>query len=466
VSTLHTFNEYFPYSLDSNNTLITTRHGGWAILPNEEYQIFKSNNFDENSELFQKLEKAGIVLTKRSTRKIAYDLYQENKFLFTYPTYHVISITNKCNLNCIYCHPDAKPKKEEMNEETAKKVLDFIFSTPNVKGHQIVIEGGETLLRWDLVKFLYSEAKKRAKEKNLELRFSFGTNLTLMNEKIAKELSENKISPCTSLDGPRELHDKQRPYIDGRGSYENTIYWINRLKTDFKVHIYALPVITKFSLKFGPEALIDEYVKIGQDSVLFKPFRPTGRALANQSEIEMDSESFFEFWRKGIEYCISLSKKGIKIKELNTGYFINNILSSNRPSMCHRRPCGAGVSILSYNCDGTINACDAARIIGILDLGHVAKDNYQTIRAEILPLLALSPDTIPICSSCPFMAYCNPCLVCNWGQGNSLYPRPPISFECQWHKKAFKHLFEKFLNKEDVQILQSWQPRQQPHVNE
>jgi len=172
----------------------------------------------------------------------------------------------------------------------------------------------------------------------------------------------------------------------------------------------------------------------------------------------MESEDFYNFWREGVEYCLSLNKKGVKARELIAQYFITNILSPYRRSMCHRRPCGAGISILSYDCDGTINGCDAARGKGFLDLGHIDKDNYQTIRTRALPLVALYPDLIPICSSCPFMAYCGLCLTEVFERENDLYPKVPRSFSCQWHKKAFEYLFKKFLeNKEDAQILRSWQ---------
>lgn len=455
----YTLNEYFYFSIDSNNILLTTRHGGWAILSSQEYRTFKSNNLEQDSQLFKKLEEVGLVLTKRSTAKIISDLYKENDFLFRYPHYHVIAITNKCNLNCIYCHPESNPEKDEMDEKTARKVLDFIFSIPQAGGHQIVIEGGEPLLKWNLIKFIYKEANQRAEEKNLKLRFSFGTNLTLMNDKIAEELFQTSINPCTSLDGPKGLHDKQRPYISGQGTYDNTIYWIKRLKNKFKVNVHALPVITNLSLKFNPEEIIDEYVKIGQDIVFFKPFRPTGRALINIEELEMDPEAFYDFWERGVEYCLKLTKKGIKTKETNAMYFISNIFSPSRISMCHRRPCGAGISILSYNSDGTINGCDVTRGEGFLDLGHVDEDDYGTIRAKALPLLALSADSIPICSSCPFMAYCNVCLADTWGRESTICPKIPRSFSCKWQKRAFEFLFKKIQeNKEDAQILRSWAP--------
>ena len=75
------FNEYFPFSLDSEHTLLTTRHGGWAILSAQEYSIFKSGELNQNSVLFQALEEAGIVLTKKSTERVIDNLRTENDFL-------------------------------------------------------------------------------------------------------------------------------------------------------------------------------------------------------------------------------------------------------------------------------------------------------------------------------------------------------------------------------------------------
>jgi len=452
-----TVNEYFHFPLDFNKNLITTRHGGWVVLSGEEYDFLKSRRFNENSELFQKLEGSGILLTERGKRKVIRDLKIENSHLFNPTNYHVIAVTNKCNFNCIYCHPDANPQKDEMTEATAKKILDFIFSIPMLRNCQIVIEGGEPLLKWDLMKFIHKEGKRKAEEKNLEFHFSFTTNASLMTEKIAEEISEMKIYPCLSFDGPKELHDKQRPLIDGRGSYDKVTYWFRELREKYKTRAHAIPVITNISLKYGPKAFIDEYLKLGQESVFFKPFRASGRALKSIDNLEMKPEDFFNFWKEGIEYCISLNKKGIKIRELNTIYFITNILSPHRKSMCHRRPCGAGLSILSYNSDGTINGCDATRGQGFLDLGHVDEDDYPTIRSRALPLLALAPDLIPVCSSCPFVAYCSLCLADNFGRENDLYPKVPRSFGCQWQKLAFSYLFQKFSkNDEDAEILRSW----------
>lgn len=454
---IYTLNEYFHYPLDSRYRLLTTRHGGWVILSDDEYRIFKTNRFDPNSELFQKLEDAGLILTAKSLRKVIHYLRTENRELLSHPNYHVIVVTNKCNFNCVYCHPDARPEKDEMDENTAKKVLDFIFSIPK-RYCQIVIQGGEPLLKWDLIKFIHREVKKRAKEKNIKVKFGITSNFSLMTDEIAKAYSEMGLCPCVSFDGPKELHDKHRPFLSGEGSYNIIVYWIKRLREKYKLQTSLLPLVTKICLKYGPKVIIDEFLRLGEQLVFFKPFRPTGRALSHLKELEMTAEEFFNFWKEGMEYCIFLNKKGVKVQERMARAMIRNILTSHRESMCNRRPCGAGgFPMLSYNCDGTINVCDSARIIDFLNLGNVYTDNYQTIRQKALPLLALAPDLIPICSSCPFIAYCGICFADTAGWENDIYPKIPRSFDCQWQKMAFKYLFQKFLeNKEDAQILRGW----------
>ncbi len=456
-----TLNEYFTYRLNENQVLITTRHGGWCVLSQEEYLLLKNNLVDDKfASLFEKLKEAGVILTKNNINGIVADLRKENSFLLRPATYHVIDVTDKCNFNCIYCHPDATFQKKDMDEKTADKVLDFIFSIPSSR-QEIIIEGGEPLLNWNLVKYLYNKSKEKVKQNGIKsFRFGVTTNLSLMTDNIAKEMAEMKIHPAVSFDGPKELHNRHRPFANGNGSYDIIIYWFHRLREKYNLRASFLPLITKISLGYGPKAFIDEFLKHDNELVFFKPFRPSGRALKNLEELKMSPEEFFDFLKSGIEYCISLNKKGIKVRERLTSNMVENIISPHRSSMCHRRPCGAGgFPMLSYGIDGSIYACDSLRSIDFFTLGNVATDTYQTIRERALPLIALAPDLIPICSSCPFMAYCGLCLADTAGQDNDIYPKIPRSFSCKWQKMAFEYLFTKLSKEdEDAKILKSWVP--------
>jgi uncharacterized protein len=344
-----------------------------------------------------------------------------------------------------------------MSRDMADKVLDFIFSIPSSQA-RIVIEGGEPLLKWDLIKYIYRRVKKENKEKQSSYNLSFMTNLTLMTDNIAQELAKMDIHFGVSFDGPKELHNRQRPFRGGKGTYDTIIYWHKRLKEKYGINLGFLPLITKISLEYGPKAIVDEFLKHGVNMVFFKAIRPSGRALDNWPELEMKAEEFFAFWREGIEYCLQLNKKGIKVKERSAGQMLAGILTNKNGAMCQRRPCGAGgFPMLSYETDGSIYACDSVRSVDFFNLGNVEKDTYSSVREKALPLLGLAPDLIPICSSCPFMAYCGMCLAEVAGTENDIYPKIPRSFSCKWQKMAFKYLFKKLAeDNEDSKILKSW----------
>ncbi len=447
-------NEFFETRLDESHVLINTRFGGWLILSNEEYELFSQRRFDEDPVMLKKLEEVGIIITPNNIKKINFSIMRKFTKLLGYPYFYIISNTDKCNMNCIYCYPDANPKEESMSEETAKKAVDFIFQSTS-KRVEMVLQGGEPLINFDLVKFIHQEALKKSKETKKFFKFGIGTNLTLMNDNIAKEISKMKISVSTSLDGPKELHDKHRFFLGGIGSYDKVVYWIKRLKEVYNVRVGMMPVITKVSLDYPPESLVDIYVSLGETTIFFKYFRPSGRASMNIKKLMMEPEEFFQYWKRGVEYCIELCKKGTFICERNTFQFVRRMLGYE-DGICGDRPCGAGFSTLSFAADGTIIACNSLKSHKIFHIGHVNEDTQKTIREKTLSLSKMSAEATPLCESCPFSAYCGTCYDCTVGFHDDLYVKPPTNFECKWQKKAFRFLFQKMMDEEDKKILLSW----------
>jgi Molybdenum cofactor biosynthesis enzyme len=66
-----------------------------------------------------------------------------------------VSITKRCNLDCIYCHNDGQPLegKEELSVEAMTKICR-VFNRLGVK--KMKISGGEPLIREDCVEMISS----------------------------------------------------------------------------------------------------------------------------------------------------------------------------------------------------------------------------------------------------------------------------------------------------------------------
>jgi uncharacterized protein len=142
----------------------------------------------------------------------------------------VLMLTTSCNLACRYCYEDREEgcvppadgggAPREMSPESVRESVRFLLehSGENRKV-SVVLFGGEPLLRFPILPAAVHDARAMASARGKEISFSLTTNGTLVTREIAAFLRENRISVCVSIDGPREVHDVNRPYASGRGSY-------------------------------------------------------------------------------------------------------------------------------------------------------------------------------------------------------------------------------------------------------
>lgn len=131
----------------------------------------------------------------------------------------MLILTDFCNLCCSYCYEEEK-KHKVMTLETAKKIIDE-NSEHLSEDQQLKIEffGGEVLTQFTLLKEIYSYAKQACPQGRVT--FGFTTNGTLMHGEIKEwfEIYGKDFSCTLSLDGTKEMHDKNRKNKTGSGSF-------------------------------------------------------------------------------------------------------------------------------------------------------------------------------------------------------------------------------------------------------
>jgi His-Xaa-Ser system radical SAM maturase HxsB len=434
----------------SGKTLITTDTGTWAALDNQTYEKILIGKADPDTQKI--LENKGIIITEKNIENIIKDMKKRNDFLFRGTSLHIILPTLRCNQKCIYCHSAVKAKaaKEfDMSIETAKKTLDFIFQSPS-KNITIEFQGGETLLNEEIFKFIYLEANKINKTHKKEIRFALVTNLTSMTEEYFEWIIKQKIDITTSLDGPKEIHDKQRNLEGGQGTYDTVIKWIKRFKEHGK-NIGVLQVTTKNSLKH-PKEIVDEYVSLGITSIQIKPINKLGFASGpGWEDLSYEASEFTDFWKKSLDHIIELNKKGVKIKERYTKIILKKILTNQDPSFLDlRSPCGIVIGQLAYNHNGDIYSCDEGRNFEIFNLGNVHTHTYKEILSseKTKNLVSLSINDNLTCDNCAYKPYCGVCIVCNYAATGNLIPKTGTQEDqkCQIHSYMFDYIFEKIIN--------------------
>lgn len=121
------------------------------------------------------------------------------------------SITNLCNLSCIWCFQDSYSTVDEKNgiEELERKIEIIKRIGPHTRN--ITLTGGEPLTNPYIYEILEACL-------NYTEQVGITTNGLLLNDKMIDYLLKNKIGLVISLDGTEEIHDR----IRGKGTFQKT----------------------------------------------------------------------------------------------------------------------------------------------------------------------------------------------------------------------------------------------------
>lgn len=146
----------------------------------------------------------------------------------------ILELTGACNLRCKYCIYSSSEKgfrefnSKKMKKETITKAIDYLRENGDDQVF-ISFHGGEPLIAFDSMKYAIDYATKNITEK--ELHFGFTTNLTLMTKEKAEYLVRiPNLHIVCSIDGPEEIHNMNRVYAGGGGTYRDVVRGLKFLK--------------------------------------------------------------------------------------------------------------------------------------------------------------------------------------------------------------------------------------------
>ncbi|PIS46711.1 MAG: His-Xaa-Ser system radical SAM maturase HxsB [Elusimicrobia bacterium CG08_land_8_20_14_0_20_51_18] len=353
--------------------LVTNDFGYHLRMKESEFKNWLSGRLSESSPLYEKLARGGFVGDRLDFEDLASKWRKRNSFLFSGTGLHIFVVTLKCNHKCLYCQSGAvgeKSGKTDMSWSVAKKSVDTAFQSPR-SSITIEFQGGEPLCNWEVLKKTVEYSRKREKETGKTLKLALVSNFSLMDEARASFLLQNRVSICTSLDGPASLHNKNRIFSGGN-SHALTLKWLKYFSDrhdnqDGKIPVYktsALLTVSRYSLERHKE-IADEYVKLGLENIFLRPLSPIGYARRLWSEVGYSAEEFLAFYSRSLKYILELNKKGVKLREKTAQMLCQKIFNFEDPGFLDLRcPCGASVGQLAYNYDGAVYTCDEGRMVG------------------------------------------------------------------------------------------------------
>jgi uncharacterized protein len=445
--------------------LVSNRLGNWSLLNSREFKEFNSLNLKSiNSGFLKRLYDEGLIVDKENFTRLVNEFRSLNRHLSLGPVLQIAVVTNHCNLACRYCQTKTD-KKQNMDISTADKLLSFIARIES-RSVNLEFQGGEPLLNWPVIDFFIKNVAK-LQGPDRQVKLSLVTNGTLLDKEKIDFLTDKGVSICVSLDGPQAVHDKNRFFPCGKGSYKEVAKNLKLLKGIYKQKkvnrsIDLLPTITKDSLSFYKE-IIDEYISWGANIIPLRPLTRLGLAQDAWRNIGYTPAEFNRFWQKSMDYILEQNKKGVFLSERLAWVFLKKILKKEDSGYVDlTSPCGAGRNVLAYMPDGDIFPCDEARMTGqdMFKLGNLNKTKDYADIVKSSPLFSLlSSSVMDLWSyNSVFSPWIGTCPVVNYTQQNNLVPKitdTPLykiySFQLEYifkkisESKVYKDIFLKWV---------------------
>lgn len=457
---------YFNFKNFDNDYLITNDFGNYMFIEKNILQGLIMDKVDVKCPQYDEFIHKGFLYTGSRDvfiNKLKDKMADSKSYLFDSTSLHIFVVTNICNMHCVYCQAQSNMQKYHgmMSIDTAKKAVDIAMSsnTPNLT---FEFQGGEPLINYDTIKYIVEYSESINKNKNIQ--YNLVSNLTLLTDEMLSFFKEHNVMISTSVDGNRTVHNLDRPYENGKGTYDDVISKLKTVQVS-ELSAGAIQTTTRYSLNAYKE-IINTYISLGLKSIFLRPLTPLGFAYDSWSEIGYTDDEFLEFYNRSIDYLLELNKQGTFCSEGHASIFLSKILCQQPVNYMElRSPCGAGIGQLAYYYDGKVFTCDEGRMFyemgnDAFQLGTVDDDYNSLIGSpECRAAAAASTlESIPECCDCAYEPFCGTCPILNLAFEKDIFPVSPHDYKCGIYGGMMDVLF-KIIKRNDpieMKILYSW----------
>jgi His-Xaa-Ser system radical SAM maturase HxsB len=458
--------------LNNNKFLVVNEVGEYIFLPNENFDKLVNYTLDRQCSTFLDL-KAKHILTDTyvapAIDMLAVKYRTKKAFLYNFTSLHMVVPTLRCNSNCIYCQVSKKDPNAvgfDMDKKTARKTVETIFISPS-PCIKIEFQGGEPLLNFNRLKYIVNYAQKLNKKHKRDLVFVVCTNLTLITPAILKFFKKHNISISTSLDGPCDLHNKNRPLQNNKLSHGKFVANLKLSRETLgRGNVSALMTTPRHSLDQFKK-IIDEYIRLGFHNIFIRNLNPYGGAKQESKTIGYAIEDFVSKYKDALNYIIELNLKGTYFAESFATLLLQRILTPFTTGFVDlQSPAGVGIEGAVYDYNGNVYASDEGRMLAAMGdqeflLGNVTTTSYSQIFGgdKLRSLITKSClEAMPICSHCALQSYCGADPVRNYAEHGDVECHAATSNTCKKCRSILLYLFELIeRNDRDInRVFWSW----------
>lgn len=236
IKVIRTSKETYVYDVNSNHILRISEKVG-RILENWDFESKLIQNENIVKFIYRVQEENKLLQSHRPKKAIPSLIIDDlnGKDLSTFSQI-ILNITDSCNMRCKYCiysgsyEGRRKHSSKNMSWHTARNAINLLARCSKDSDEMLILGfyGGEPLLRFDFICRCVEYANLLFGDHPHS--FAITTNGTLLTETIIDYLVANKFVITISIDGPKEIHDKNRRFINDSGTFEDVSKNLEKLR--------------------------------------------------------------------------------------------------------------------------------------------------------------------------------------------------------------------------------------------
>jgi uncharacterized protein len=456
--------------LSDDRYRIVTIAGDWAEVDRNSLDALVSKKLPIESDLYRNLRSKGFVfdaLSKSNVELAAIKLRTKMAHVLHLTTLHIFVVSLRCEHSCPYCQVSRQDldanKIFDMTEEHANKALEIALSSPS-KYLKIEFQGGEPLLNFALVRHIVQRGKELAKLAGKTVEFVIATNLAVIDQDMLVFCREHAIQISTSLDGPRTLHNNNRPRR-GKDSYERTIRGI-RLAREYLGHDSVSALMTTSPQSIGQfKEIVDEYIAQEFGGIFLRPLSPYGFAIKTKWAQKYSIGDWLAAYKDALSYILEVNLAGVRFVEFYTALIAKRILKPHFTGYVDlQHPTGAGLSALVYNYDGRVFSSDEGRMLAEMGdlsfcIGHVDQHSFADLLTSD-PLIAHVAGsfgyTASRCDQCAYLPFCGSDPTYHYATQNDYMGNKNYSAFCERQTGISEHVFTLLEDEKARAVLEEW----------
>jgi uncharacterized protein len=314
----------------------------------------------------------------------------------------IVKFTRLCNLRCVYCRDWRVGPNQVMTFPVQRRLFQQLCEAPEHTALEVIWHGGEPTLLGKRGFLRVLALQRFFARPGQYVKNALQTNGTTLDQGWVEFLARFRFHVGVSLDGPAFVHDRTRPDVQGRPTFERVRRGLDLLHAA-GMGSGAIVVVDREIFDLGAAKLVDFLRENRIRQVALLAARSDNGAACSGNHY-LRTKEYIRFLLDVHGVLCARPDPPLVVRELRAAV---KAISGEMAGYCELLGNCVG-TFFSIDVDGVVSHCD--KYVGDSDyvIGDIMRQSFEEIRNDprTLRIAVENRAALEARKSCPFFRYC------------------------------------------------------------